>query len=138
MRKTQLDPSDLGREQTRYTHGPFDYARLDVFAVARQAVLAAEPIVRRLPADRADLGAELRHALLAAYLGVAETASQTGPPREAGARAARAKAAQATAALELMEELGLVPTDEIEAVMHLIGRLCAMLTRLGQRTTLPR
>ena len=138
MPKTRLDPADFARNPDRYRHGAFDHERLDVFAVARSALEQGEAIANKLPPYRANLAEQLNRALLSAYLGVVETAAQTGPPRVTAARAARASAAQAAAALELIEHYELAAVDAIASATHLLGRLSAMLTRLSQRTSLPR
>jgi four helix bundle protein len=46
-------------------------------------------------------------------------------------RTARGEASEAAAALEAAAILGLAPITEVEAVMTLLDRLCAMLTRLA-------
>ncbi len=70
-------------------------------------------------------------ALLSAYLGIAEASSRTGADRISRFRTARGEASEAAAALEAVAILGLAPDTEIEAVMSLLDRLCAMLTRLA-------
>lgn len=125
------EPSPPPRE---YKHGSFDYERLDAASIARQALTQGEAIARGLPADRAYLAEQLRRALLDAYLGVAETASQTGPPRVVRARTTRASASAAAAALDAIQFLGLIPADDLLPTIQLLGRLCAMLTRLAART----
>jgi hypothetical protein len=47
-------------------------------------------------------------------------------------RCARGEACEAAAALEGILVLNLVPEDEILALLALLDRLCAMLTRLGR------
>jgi hypothetical protein len=138
MPKTRTDLRTRSRTPPHYRYGPFDHERLDVFAVARTALEQGEAIARKLPPYRGHLAEQLSRALLDAYLGVVETAAQTGPPRVAAARAARASAARAAASIELIEQFELATTDEVESTRELLGRLSAMLTRLSQRTTLPR
>ena len=130
----ELTPAKPG--QPNHSHGPFDHERLDAFVVAREALGLGEDIARGIPAERGYLAEQLRRALLDAYLGVAEAASQTGPPRVARARTARARAAEAAAALEAVLLLNL-PSENVAPTIALLGRLCAMLTRLGARS-LPR
>jgi len=131
----ELAPPKPGKPN--HSHGPFDHERLDAFVVAREALTLGEDIARRIPAERAYLAEQLRCALLDAYLGVAEAASQTGPARVARFRTARARAAEAAAALEAVLLLNLAPSENIAPTIELLGRLCAMLTRLGSRN-LPR
>jgi|GEM_PF-1783878 four helix bundle protein len=112
--------------------GPFDHHRLHAFAVARQALADGEAIARRLPRGYGTLADQLRRALLSAYLQVAEAAHRTGADRAARFRGARGEAGEAAAALEAVTLLALAPTAQVDPVLVLLGRLCAMLTRLGQ------
>ena len=111
--------------------GPFDHERLDAFRVAREALRLGYALSRRLPRGHAKLQDQLQRALLGAYLQVAEAASRTGRDRLARFRAARGEASEAAAALEAVALLDLAPRTEVEPVIRLLGRLCAMLTRLG-------
>jgi len=52
--------------------GKFDHHRLDAFHVARDALRLGDAIARRLPRGYAALSDQLRRALLAAFLGIAE------------------------------------------------------------------
>jgi four helix bundle protein len=84
-----------------------------------------------MPRGYATLQDQLRRALLSAYLGIAEASSRTGADRISRFRTARGEASEAAAALEAVAILGLAPDTEVEAVMSLLDRLCAMLTRLA-------
>ncbi len=62
-------------------------------------------------------------------------AATHGPPlrdRLCRFRCARGEACEAAAALEGVLVLNLAPEDEILALLALLDRLCAMLTRLGR------
>ena len=109
----------------------FDHHRLDAFAVARQALAAGDAIARRIPRGYASLADQLRRALLAAFLGIAEASSRSGADRLARFRCARGEASEAAAALEAVQLLHLAPEADAEAVVVLLDRLCAMLTRLA-------
>ena len=111
--------------------GPFDYQRLDVFRVAREALVLGHALWRRLPRGHGKLGDQLGRALLGAYLQVAEAASRSGQDRSCRYRGARAEASEAAAAVEAVALLGLAPASETERLTLLLGRLCAMLTRLS-------
>jgi four helix bundle protein len=111
--------------------GTFDHHRLDAFHVAREALRLGDAVARRLPRGYATLADQLRRALLAAYLGVAEASSRQGHDRLARFRCARGEASEAAAALEAVGVLHLAPEEEIRAVLALCDRLCAMLTRLS-------
>ena len=126
------DTSTSTRAVSRgYKPGLFDYQRLDAFHVAKEALGRGEHVARRLPRGYAKLADQLRRALLSAYLGVAEAASRTGPDRTARFRCARGEASEAAAALEAVVLLGLAPPSETDAIVALLSRLCAMLTRLA-------
>lgn len=113
--------------------GHFDYERLDAYAVAREVLSLGETIARGLPPERAHLAEQLRRALLDAFLGVADTATQTGVARLERARQTRASASEAAAALEAMVIVELATPQQVAFPLELLGRLCAMLTRLGTR-----
>jgi 23S rRNA-intervening sequence protein len=109
----------------------FNHHNLDAFAVARQALVEGEALAVGLPRGYATLADQVRRALLHAYLGVAEAASRAGNDRQARFRASLGEASEAAAGLEAMALLKLVPTAKVEPVIALLGRLCAMLTRLS-------
>lgn len=124
--------------QPRWRPGPFDHHRLDAFAVAREALVRGEGIARGLPRGYGTLCDQLRRALLSAYLQTAEAAHRSGADRAARFRGARGEAGEAAAALEAVEALVLAPRADVQAVLLLLGRLCAMLTRLGRPPGSPR
>lgn len=111
--------------------GVFDHHRLDAYVVAREALVRGDALARRLPRGYAKLADQLRRALLSAHLGVAEAASRTGADRAARFRCARGEASEAAAALEAALLLRLAPAAEVELLLGLLARLCAMLTRLA-------
>ena len=111
--------------------GVFDFHRLDAYVVAREALVRGDALAQRLPRGYAKLADQLRRALLSAHLGVAEAASRTGADRAARFRCARGEASEAAAALEAAFLLRLAPAAEVEALIGLLARLCAMLTRLA-------
>lgn len=111
--------------------GMFDHHRLHAFGVARQALVDGEAIARRLPRGYGTLSDQLRRALLSAYLQTAEAAHRGGADRIARFRGARGEAGEAAAALEAVTLLGLAPAAQVDPVLVLLARLCAMLTRLA-------
>ena len=111
--------------------GPFDYQRLDAYRVALQALVDGDRLARQLPSGYGKLADQLRRALLSAHLGVAEAASRTGADRRARFRCARGEASEAAAALEAVAALHLAPAERVDPIIVLLGRLCAMLTRLA-------
>ena len=110
---------------------PFDHHRLDAFRVAREALCLGDEIVKRLLRGYAALADQLRRALLATFLGIAEGSSRSGSDRMARFRCARGEASEAAAALEAVLLLRLAPQNEVERALGLLDRLCAMLTRLA-------
>ena len=110
----------------------FDYHRLDAFSVAREALRRGEAVARQLPRGHAHLADQLRRALLAAFLGIAEGSSRFGNDRIARFRCARGEASEAAAAMEAIQVLSLAEEQEVGEILQLLDRLCAMLTRLGR------
>jgi four helix bundle protein len=128
------DPSPNTRpshEVPAWQPGPFDYQKLDAYKVALQVLVEGDRLAKQLPRGYAKLADQLRRALLSAHLGVAEAASRKGADRRARFRCARGEEAEAAAALEAVIALQLAPTELVEPIIHLLGRLCAMLTRLA-------
>ncbi len=118
-------------ERPGWRAGPFDHQRLDAYAVALEALVEGDAVARQLPRGYAKLADQLRRALLSAHLGVAEAASRTGADRRARFRCARGEASEAAAALEAVLMLQLARPERLDPLLHLLGRLCAMLTRLA-------
>jgi four helix bundle protein len=118
-------------ELAAWSPGPFDHQRLDAYKVALEALVDGDRLARQLPRGYGKLTDQLRRALLSAHLGVAEAASRTGADRRARFRCARGEASEAAAALEAVLLLKLAPAERVEPILHLLGRLAAMLTRLA-------
>ena len=109
----------------------FDHHSLDAFSVAREALVLGDAITRRIPRGYASLADQFRRALLSTFLGTAEDSSRSGSDRLARFRCARGEASEAAAALEAIQLLRLAPQSDVEQVVGLLDRLCAMLTRLA-------
>jgi four helix bundle protein len=129
--KPNSSTSTNSHAQPRNAAGRFDYQRLDAFAVAKDALGRGDRLGKGLPRGYGKLADQLRRALLSAYLNVAEAASRDGADRAARFRMARGEASEAAAALEAVLLLGLARASEVEPIIGLLGRLCAMLTRLA-------
>jgi four helix bundle protein len=112
--------------------GQFDYQRLDVYRVARQALLLGEDLCPHLPRGYGKLREQLRRALLSSYLNIAEASSRAGKDRRARFRISRGEASEAAAAVEAITLLKLAPDSKTVALTRLLQRSCAMLTRLAQ------
>ena len=110
----------------------FDHHRLHAYRVALEALVACDAIARSLPRGYGSLADQLRRADQGAFLQTAEAAARTGADRLARFRAARAEAGEAAAAIEALQQLGLVDAAKAEHALSLLWRLCAMLTRLAK------
>ena len=130
-RSPNTNTNTMPEKPRGFRRGPFDHEKLDAFQVARQALAQGERLARGLPRGYSSLKDQLRRALLAAYLGVAEAANRTGKDRQARFRCARAEAAEAAAALDAVVILELAQASEVNAVIELLARLAAMLTKLA-------
>ncbi len=135
MASSNNEPRDTEsrQRQPKWKAGKFDYQRLDVYKVARQALQLGEQISKQLPRGYGKLKDQLRRALLSTYLNIAEAASRTGNDRRCRFRCSRGEAAEAAAAVEAIALLQLAPTQQTDELTALLGRSCAMLTRLAQR-----
>lgn len=135
MESSNNEPRDTESHVRRpkWKAGKFDYQRLDVYKVARQALQLGEQISKQLPRGYGKLKDQLRRALLSTYLNIAEAASRTGNDRRSRFRCSRGEAAEAAAAVEAIALLQLAPTQQTDELTALLGRSCAMLTRLAQR-----
>lgn len=128
------EPRDRGRARdTKFKAGRFDYQRLDAYKVALRALELGEQIAKRLPRGYGKLKDQLRRALLSSYLNIAEASSRTGNDRRSRFRCSRGEAAEAAAAVEAVALLQLAPVSQTDELTALLGRSCAMLTRLAQR-----
>ena len=109
----------------------FAHHRLDAFVVAREALCAGDALVKNLPRGYGPLADQMRRALLGAYLQLSEAAAREGADRKNRFRCSRGECNEAAAAVEAALALGLVPANDANAVLALLDRLAAMLTRLG-------
>jgi four helix bundle protein len=132
FRNPCTSPSSPAEAPDNWLPGAFDFERLDVHRVTRDALSLGDRLARRLPRGYATLADQLRRALLSAYLNIAEASSRAGADRQARFRCARGEAAEAAAALQAVVVLGLAPATEVEPVVTLLRRAAAMLTRLAQ------
>ena len=118
-----------GENDTRY----FDHERLDAFHVALEALVLGDAIIRELPRGYGVLADQLRRALSGAYLQTSEGASRSGADRKCRFRVARSEAGEAAAVLTALVRLGVADAVKAEVVRQLLGRLAAMLGKLGGR-----
>ncbi len=132
MKPVEAQPARVSGHEG-YRPGPFDHEQLDVYRVVREALVRGEALAQALPPEHAGLASELRRALVRAQLGVAHAGSRGGSDRGERACAARAEVARAAAALDAVLALGLVEQTTLEPAVTLLGRVSAMLGRLGAR-----
>ena len=120
------DPNDLGFDR-------LPHHQLDAYGVALEALCAADAIAKRLPRGYGPLCDQLRRASQSAFLQLAEGAARSGAERAQRLRCARAEACEAAACAEAIGRLGLAPSQEVSALLRLLGRLSAMLLSLSRR-----
>ena len=110
----------------------FDHHRLDAFVVSKEAMVLGMAISKKLPRGYGKLKDQLERALQGAFTQTTEAAARSGADRLARFRAARAEAGEAAGILESLVDLHIADEDEVEAVIRLLWRLCAMLCRLAK------
>ena len=109
----------------------FSHHRLEAFHVAKEALVRGTALANALPRGYAPLADQTRRALLGAYLQTTEAAARDGADWRQRFRCARAECNEAAAAIEAAAALGLASEADATAVLTLLDRLAAMLTRLG-------
>ena len=113
------------------TRWQFTHHRLDAYAVALEALVSGDALVRSFPRGYGPLADQLRRALQGAFLQTSEAAARRGADRLARFRSARGEACEAAACIEATVRLGLVADSHADPVLELLWRLSAMLTRLS-------
>ncbi len=113
--------------------GQFPHQSLDAYAVALDALVAADNIAKKLPRGYGPMADQLRRATQSSFLQLAEGVARTGPDRVQRLRGARAEACEAAACVEALGRLGLAQPPEVEVLLVLLGRLAAMLNKLAAR-----
>ena len=111
----------------------FAHTSLDAYRIALEALARGDRIARELPRGYGPLRDQLSRALQSAYLQTCEGAAKSGAERRVRLGSARAEAGEAAGALMAIAELGLGSRSESQAVIALLGRLCATLTGLCRK-----
>ena len=126
-------PSNLERETRRPTY-PFGHQRLDVHRVALEMARRSRALADRVPRGYRSFADQLLRAAGQTVLLIGEDANRysAGQKRQRYSEA-RGESGEVASAVELLATLRLAPQDEAEEIMHLAGRVAAMLTRLIQR-----
>jgi len=115
---------------TRRWH--FDHHRLDAWHIVLEALIRGDAIAKAVPKGYGKLKDQLQRALSGAFTQTTEAAARTGADRASRFRTARAEAGEAAGVLEALAQMGVADAGEADAVVGLLWRLCAMLTRLAQ------
>jgi len=111
---------------------PFDHHRLDAYAVALEALVAGEAVAKQVPRGHGTLVDQFRRALESAFTQTTEASARTGADRLSRFRIARAEAGEAAGIVEALGRLGLASAGDVDRVLELLWRLCAMLTKLSR------
>jgi four helix bundle protein len=130
--ETKVIPLPQQRATASVRRWHFDHHRLDAWHVSLEALVQGDAIARAVPKGYGKLKDQLQRALVGAYTQTTEAAARTGADRAARFRIARAEAGEAAGALEALARLGVADAGEVDVVVGLLWRLCAMLTRLAQ------
>ncbi len=110
---------------------PFPHDRLQVFQVALEMPALAKDVADEVPRGHRSLADQLLRASASVVLNIGEGANRatSGAKRQRYSEA-RGEAGEVAANATLLDTLALVPTARCEALIHLTGRVAAMLTRL--------
>lgn len=110
---------------------PFPHNRLDVFNVALKMASQAKGIADQIPRGHRSLADQLLRASASVVLNIGEGANRTTPgAKRQRYSEARGEAGEVAANAQLLTTLDLIPADTCKALIHLAGRVAAMLTRL--------
>jgi len=115
-------------------HYPFAHQRLDVHRVGIEMARRSRQLADRVPRGYRSFADQLLRAAGQTVLLIGEGANRytSGQKRQRYSEA-RGEAGEVASAVELLATLRLVPQREADEVIHLAGRVAAMLTRLIQR-----
>ena len=120
-------PAELGGRRWH-----FDHHRLDAWHVALEALVRGDAIAKAVPKGYRALKDQLQRALASMFTQTTEASARTGADRLTRFRVARAEAGEAAGAIEALGQLRVADDAEVDVVLGLLWRLCAMLTRLAQ------
>ena len=126
--------SPMREPESRGSNYPFSHQGLDVYRVALEMAAAARTLADRVPRGYRSFADQLLRAAGQTVLLIGEGANRytVGQKRQRYTEA-RGECGEVAAAVELLATLRLAPKLEAEHIMHLAGRVAAMLTRLIQR-----
>ena len=115
-------------EQMTNRRWEFDHHRLDAYGVALEALVKGQDVAKQVPRGYGTLVDQLRRALEGAFTQTTEASARTGADRLARFRSARAEAGEAAGLIEAVSRLGLADPTDVDVVLELLWRLCAMLS----------
>jgi len=113
---------------------PFSHQRLDVHRVALEMARRSRELADRVPRGYRSFADQLLRAAGQTVLLIGEGANRyTAGQKRQRYTEARGECGEVASCVELLATLRLAPQAEADAIMHLAGRVAAMLTRLIQR-----
>lgn len=120
--------------ETRSPAYPFAHQRLDVHRVALEMARRSRELADRVPRGYRSFADQLLRAAGQTVLLIGEGANRyTAGQKRQRYTEARGECGEVASAVELLATLRLSPQAEADEIMHLAGRVAAMLTRLIQR-----
>jgi four helix bundle protein len=127
-------PSPNLELEARFSAFPFSHQKLDVFRVAIEMAERCRRFADRVPRGYRSFADQLLRAAGQTVLLIGEGANRyTAGQKRQRYTEARGECGEVAAAVELLATLRLAPQHEAREIMHLAGRVAAMLTRLIQR-----
>jgi four helix bundle protein len=127
-------PSPNNELETRRPGYPFAHQRLDVHRVALEMARRSRQLADRVPRGYRSFADQLLRAAGQTVLLIGEGANRyTSGQKRQRYTEARGESGEVASAVELLATLRLAPQAEADEIMHLAGRVAAMLTRLIQR-----
>ena len=120
--------------ETRRPAYPFAHQKMDVHRVALEMARRSRELADRVPRGYRSFADQLLRAAGNTVLLIGEGANRyTAGQKRQRYTEARGEAGEVASAVELLATLRLAPQTEADGIMHLAGRVAAMLTRLIQR-----
>ena len=116
--------------KSHHATNAFSHQRLDVYKVALRYAGWVDRLNKRFPKGRASLRDQLTRATESIVLNIAEGAQQqTGPMSKRHYRIALASAAEAAAALDLLDTYGINGLADGQALIQRVGAMLRKMAR---------
>lgn len=120
--------------ESRNPTSSFGHQKLDVFRIGLQMARCSRVLCDRVPRGYRSFSDHLLRAAGQAVLLIGEGANRyTAGQKRQRYTEARGECGEVASAAELLATLRLVPEADAQRLIHLAGRVAAMLTRLIQR-----